>query len=308
MNVLSLFDGISCARLAIEQVGHSIDNYFCSEVDKSCVALSAERFPHNVQLGDVRSIKKKSLPKIDLLIGGSPCQDISNAFKGDGLNGSRSGLFFEFIRLLEALKPEYFVLENVRNSQQNLMDNAIGVKGVVINSSKFSAQFRPRCYWTNIGMNTPEVENEQVIADIIENDVEEHYYLDDRISRATLKHLAKEPESSTSGISKIGEISRKYLKDNERQRRVYSIMGKSPTLLARADTPKILVNGRIRKLTPLECERLQGVPDGYTSGFSRTSRYKMIGNGFTVGVIAHILKNPTTGNNFAMEDQLRLAI
>ncbi len=308
MNVLSLFDGISCARLAIERAGLPVDNYFCSEVDKSCVSLSAERFPDSVQLGDVRSVTRKSLPKIDLLIGGSPCQDLSNAFRGDGLSGSRSALFFEFVRLLRALKPSYFVLENVRNSQQHLMDEAIGVKGVVVNSSKFSAQFRPRCYWTNIRIKSPLFEDNRTIADIIEEKVEEHYFLDDRISRATKKHLTHEPENTSSGILKLGEISRDLLKDNERQRRVYSVKGKSPTLLARADTPKILIDGRIRKLTPLECERLQCVPDNYTMGYSRTSRYKMIGNGFTVGVISHILENPSVGSNDALEGQLRLAI
>jgi site-specific DNA-cytosine methylase len=188
------------------------------------------------------------------------------------------------------------------------MDEAIGVKGVVINSNKFSAQFRPRCYWTNIRINSPLFEDKRVIADIIEDKVEEHYFLDDDISRATKKQLAHEPENASSGILKLGEISRDLLKDNERQRRVYSVKGKSPTLLARADTPKILVDGRIRKLTPLECERLQCVPDNYTLGFSRTSRYKMIGNGFTVGVISHILKSPKIGSNDSPERQLRLAI
>ncbi len=308
MNVLSLFDGISCARLAIERAGIPIDNYFCSEVERSCVALSTERFPDNIHLGDVRKVTKKRLPRIDLLIGGSPCQDLSNAFKGDGLEGSRSALFFEYVRLLKSLKPTFFVLENVRNSQQHLMDKAIGVKGVMINSSIFSAQSRPRCYWTNIRIDLPDSSDNSVIADILENQVEDHYFLDDRISRATIRDLNSDFRSKSDGILKLGEISRKLLKDNERQRRVYSINGKSPTLLARADTPKILVDGRIRKLTPVECERLQGVPDNYTMGHSRTSRYKMIGNGFTVGVISHILKNPSLGGNDEMEGQLSLAI
>lgn len=308
MNVLSLFDGISCARLAIERAGLSIENYFCSEVDKSCVSLSAARFPDSIQLGDVRGITKKSLPKIDLLIGGSPCQDLSNAFKGDGLEGSRSALFFEYVRLLKSLKPKYFLLENVRNSQQHLMDKAIGVRGVVVNSSSFSAQFRPRCYWTNIQIKSPVADDGRVIADILERDVEDFYFLDDRVSRATIRGLNPEPTTNSIGILKLGEISRKLLKDNERQRRVYSVRGKSPTLLARADTPKILVDGRIRKLTPLECERLQGIPDNYTTGFSRTNRYKMIGNGFTVDVISHLLNDPSVGANDQLEGQLSLAI
>ena len=148
----------------------------------------------------------------------------------------------------------------------------------------------------------------RVIRDIIEDEVEDNYFLEDRISSATIQGLNPDPPTNSAGILKLGEISRNLLKDNERQRRVYSIKGKSPTLLARADTPKILVDGRIRKLTPLECERLQGVPDNYTMGYSRTSRYKMIGNGFTVGVISHILKDPSVGGNENLEGQLSLAI
>jgi DNA (cytosine-5)-methyltransferase 1/DNA (cytosine-5)-methyltransferase 3A len=132
-------------------------------------------------------------------------------------------------------------------------------------------------------------ENLSVINDILEDDVDEYYFLDKKIVRHTLKRLSKDVDSPHFGIRKLGEIDRDFLKDNERQRRVYSIMGKSPTLLARSDSPKILIGDRIRKLTPLECERLQCVPDNFTEGFSKTSRYKMIGNGFTVSVISHIL-------------------
>jgi DNA-cytosine methyltransferase len=289
MNVLSLFDGISCARVAIERSGIKIDKYFSSEVEKSCIESSKLRFPDNIFLGDVREINKKKLPKIDLLIGGSPCQDLSNAFKGKGLEGARSSLFYDYVRLLNSLKPKFFLLENVQNQYKYMMDEEMGVEGVNINSALFSAQSRPRCYWTNMEIPKMPDGNLSVINDILEDDVDEYYFLDKKIVRDTMKRLSKDVDLPHSGIRKLGEIDRDFLKDNERQRRVYSIMGKSPTLLARSDSPKILIGDRIRKLTPLECERLQCVPDHFTEGFSKTSRYKMIGNGFTVSVISHIL-------------------
>jgi DNA (cytosine-5)-methyltransferase 1/DNA (cytosine-5)-methyltransferase 3A len=128
-----------------------------------------------------------------------------------------------------------------------------------------------------------------VIKDILEKEVDEYFYLDNRISRATVKNLDPEPTRRSHGIIKLGDIDHSVLRDNERQRRVYSVKGKSPTLLARTDTPKILANSKLRKLTPLECERLQCIPDNFTEGFSMSSRYKMVGNGFTVSVVQHIL-------------------
>ena len=297
MNVLSLFDGISCARIALENLGVAVEEYFSSEVDKNCVDLSQLRFPNNIHLGDVRNISKKRLPKIDLVIGGSPCQDISNAFKGDGLAGSRSSLFFEYVRILKELKPSYFLLENVRSAHQALMDNEIGVKGIELNSAKFSAQSRPRCYWTNLQIvDEPKAPSCAVISDILEKNPEEYYFLDSKVSEGTIPELLSESKVRSNKIVRLGMIDRELLRDNERQRRVYSIYGKSPTLLARSDSPKIIMDGRIRKLTPLECERLQSIPDNFTEGFSRTNRYKMVGNGFTVSVISHILEPLRTKN------------
>ena len=289
MNVLSLFDGISGARLALDAAGLKVNEYFTSEVDKSCVQVSRLRFPDQISLGDVKDIRKKNLPKIDLLIGGSPCQDLSNAFKGDGLSGARSSLFYEYVRLLDELRPKAFLLENVQNRHKTLMDEQIGVTGVAINSALFTAQSRPRCYWTNIDIPELPMENKLVIKDILEKNVDEYFFLDNRITRLTVKKLNPEPPKRCRGIIKLGDIDHKVLRDNERQRRVYSVKGKSPTLLARTDTPKILINEKLRKLTPLECERLQCIPDNFTEGFSISSRYKMVGNGFTVSVVQHIL-------------------
>ncbi len=294
MNVLSLFDGISCSRIALENVGFKVNNYFSSEIDSTCIEISKKNFPDNIFLGDVKNIDVKKLPKIDLLIGGSPCQDLSLAFKGAGLKGSRSSLFFEFVRLRDAIKPDYFLLENVKNKYKKQMDHEIGIHGVEINSMHFSAQSRPRCYWTNIPVDMNLPENRLTISDIIEDRVDKRYYLSQEIYKAVRCTLPKKIDKDYYfGIKKLSLISRDLIKDNERQRRLYSIYGKAPTILARSDTPKILIRNGIRKLTPIECERLQKIPDNFTEGVSDSKRYKMIGNGFTVSVIEHILKNIT---------------
>ena len=288
MNVLSLFDGISGAMLSLKLAGIKVNRYFASEIDKHCLKVSQYNFPNIIQLGDVKEIRKSKLPKIDLLIGGSPCQDLSNAFKGKGLLGDRSSLFFEFMRLKQELKPKYFLLENVKNKWKKEIDNHIGEEGIIINSEFFTAQSRPRCYWSNIPIEIPDKISDVNIRDIMqETEVDQKYYFKDKLISGT-KHINL--SNSKSGIIKVFDISRDFLKDNERQRRVYSPNGKSPTLLARSDTTKIFYKNKLRKLTPLECERLQGIPDNYTSIISDTQRYKSIGNSFTVPVISYILR------------------
>jgi DNA-cytosine methyltransferase len=290
MNVLSLFDGISCSRVALENLGFPVKNYFSSEIDATCIKISKKNYPDIKFLGDVKDIDAKKLPKIDLLIGGSPCQDLSNAFKGDGIRGSRSSLFFEYVKLLDILKPKIFILENVKNKYQHIMDKEIGVTGREINSMHFSAQSRPRCYWTNINFPDPEIVCEDTISDILEKGVDQYFYFKKNGIEEFITSLKVKKNKKTS-IDRIGLIPRDIIKDHERQRRVYSIYGKAPTLLARSDTPKILYRNKIRKLTPLETERLQGLPDNFTHGVSNTQRYKMIGNGFTVNVIEYILSH-----------------
>tara|TARA_B100000212_G_scaffold297713_1_gene241596 strand:+ start:1453 stop:2361 length:909 start_codon:yes stop_codon:yes gene_type:complete len=289
MNVLSLFDGISGAMLALQDANIKVEKYFASEIDKHCIAVSKHHFPNIIQLGDVKNINLRNLPKIDLLIGGSPCQDLSNAFKGSGLKGDRSSLFFDFKRIKQDIKPKFFLLENVKNKWKEIIDDYMGEEGVIINSYFFTAQSRPRCYWTNIQIDTPNKISDQRIIDIMEKgNIDKKYFFDKKLIKGLETPLLK---NSEIGIKKIYDIPREILKDNERQRRVYSIYGKSPTLLARSDTAKIFYKKNIRKLTPLECERLQGIKDNYTSILSDTQRYKAIGNGFTIPVISNILKN-----------------
>ena len=292
MNVLSLFDGISCARIALDKLDIPITNYYASEIDKYAIKVAKENYPHIIHLGDIRDIKSSDLPKIDLLIGGSPCQDLSNAQNGLGLKGEKSSLFYEYIRLYKELKPKYFLLENVKNKWGHLMSEIVGVDFVEINSSLFSAQSRPRYYWTNIDFpNIPHKHHEEVLKNIINQEVDEKYYFKkEGLEDFIYQNITFTKLPSKDGIIKLFDVPKSIINDHERQRRIYSLQSKSPTLLARADTTKILINNRIRKITPLESERLQKIPDNYTSICSDAQRYKMVGNAFNVDTIVHLLK------------------
>ena len=207
MNVLSLFDGISGAMLSLKLAGIKVNRYFASEIDKHCLKVSQYNFPNIIQLGDVKEIRKSKLPKIDLLIGGSPCQDLSNAFKGKGLLGDRSSLFFEFMRLKQELKPKYFLLENVKNKWKKEIDNHIGEEGI-INSEFFTAQSRPRCYWSNIPIEIPDKISDVNIRDIMqETEVDQKYYFKDKLMNG-IKHTNL--SNSKSGIIKVFDISRDF--------------------------------------------------------------------------------------------------
>jgi len=292
MNILSLFDGISCARIALEKLNIPITNYYASEIDKFAIKVSKENYPDIIHLGDIKKLNAKDLPKIDLLIGGSPCQDLSNAQKGLGLKGEKSRLFYEYIRLYNEVKPRYFLLENVKNKWGDLMSSHLNQGFIEINSALFSAQSRPRYYWTNIPFpKLPTRHHHETLDDIIEKSVDEKYYFKQHsISEFIKQQTLFEKAPTKDGMVKLFDIPKSIINDNERQRRIFSLKSKSPTILARADTTKIYIDNRIRKLTPLECERLQNIPDNYTASCSDTQRYKMIGNGFNVNTIVHILK------------------
>jgi len=154
MNVLSLFDGMSCGQIALGRADIKVDNYYASEIDKYAIQVTQKNYPNTVQLGDVTKINAKDLPKIDLLIGGSPCQSFSRSGNGTGFDG-KSKLFFEFARILEETKPKYFLLENVsmKKEWENVITEILGVEPVMIDSKYFSAQKRQRLYWTNIKFN-----------------------------------------------------------------------------------------------------------------------------------------------------------
>jgi len=422
MKVLSLFDGMSCTQIALKNLGIKVDTYYASEIDKYGIQIAKKNFPDTVHLGDVKDIKGKDLPEIDLIVAGSPCQGFSFAGKQLAFDDPRSALFFEFVRILKEVKPKYFLLENVRMKKefQAVISEQIssiypectngglfGIEPILINSALLSAQNRNRLYWTNI----PNIEQPEdvglVLRDVLEDFPTKEFYAGKELQKNyaggnqlnpdyksqcnTIHDIDKKSPTISAGThgyangyisekandelkkmtTKDGKayaltatyqgavawnsIERKQrtmiptydtpkqvgtaadLKGYDIIKRVYSENGKSPTLTTMGGghrEPKVAVKGGAirgryndegktnqhlevrkdaksnaittvqkdsiavkeeeltwRKLTPLECERLQTVPDNYTDGVSNTQRYKMLGNGFTVRVIEHILKN-----------------
>tara|TARA_R110002096_G_scaffold75802_1_gene179196 strand:+ start:41 stop:874 length:834 start_codon:yes stop_codon:yes gene_type:complete len=274
MNVLSLFDGMSCGQIALERVGIKVDNYFASEIDKYAIQVTQNNYPNTKQVGSVTEIKCKDLPKIDLLIGGSPCQSFSRGGDGSGFDG-KSKLFWEYVRILKETKPKYFLLENVKMKRewQDVISEALGIEPIFIDSSLITAGRRERLYWTNIPNIQQPKDKGIVLNDILEKTVEQKYYLSDK--RINLIF---------NGV-KYG-LTNKICDRNGKSFTLSASMG-----MGGGYEPKIKDKGTYRKLTPIECERLQTVPDNYTDQVSNSQRYKMLGNGWTVDVIAHIFKN-----------------
>jgi DNA-cytosine methyltransferase len=272
MNVLSLFDGMSCGQIALSKLGVKYDNYFASEIDKYAINVTQTNFPLTKQLGCITTVQGEDLPKIDLLFGGSPCQSFSNAGSGKGFDG-KSKLFWEFVRVLKEVNPTYFLLENVvmKKEWEAIITNTLGVSPVKINSRLLSAQNRPRLYWTNIP-NVSEPEDQKIfIKDILDTEIKEKFYLSD-------KAVAKIERS---------KFGREYANiDTPKTRTLIAGYYKIPSDGIYYDDGK-----RKRRYTPTECEKLQTVPVNYTDSVSDTQRYKMLGNGWTVDVIAYIFKN-----------------
>jgi DNA-cytosine methyltransferase len=305
MNVLSLFDGMSCGQLALQRAGIQVENYYAAEIDKYAIKVTQANFPNTVQLGDVTAVDPDSLPDIDLLIGGSPCQGFSFAGKQLNFDDPRSKLFWEYVRLLKALKPKYFLLENVKMKKESMdvITEALGVEPVFINSNLVSAQNRQRYYWTNIPVDKLPDDKGIVLADILEDGhvdrdkshcIDANYFKGGNLKSYFEKHR-RQLVFSKDGMCHVGDagISDKYAYVN----RVYHPSGKGPSLVASDGghlQPKVSKGTtEYRKLTPLECERLQTVPEGYTNHVSNTQRYKMLGNGWTVDVVSHIMKGLT---------------
>jgi len=395
MNVLSLFDGMSCGQQALERCEIKVDNYFASEIDKYAIKVTMANYPNTKQLGSVVNVDGCLLPKIDLLIGGSPCQSFSFAGKRKGMSTKceteiltlehylelknegyefegQSYLFWEYMRLLNEVKPKYFLLENVEMGErwEKVLSKAIGVNGIHINSALVSAQNRRRIYWTNIGMQPSGLFGDLetiidqpkdkgiLLKDVLEIDVPEKYFLSYKMVNSFIKKTKHYkdlgggfcfqpnegnrkgrtitnpgknrmddnfivhntmPRSSTTGKGGTGHLSRNdgktYCLDtgntnaieiknlNENQQKKFN-----PNINSEKSNALTLAQGRagssdeymdsvskianitscIRRLTPTECERLQTVKDGYTNYVSDSQRYRMLGNGWTVDVIAHI--------------------
>jgi len=422
MKVLSLFDGMSCGRIALDQLGISVEKYYASEIDKYAIQVSQANYPEIEQIGDICNLNPKDYQDVDLMLAGSPCQGFSFAGKQLAFDDPRSALFFEFIRLLKAIKPKYFLLENVRMKKEFLQviseqvsecypEIPFGIEPIFINSSLLSAQSRQRYYWTNIpGVKQPE-DRGIVLRDILETETDERPVKDTERNQRHYKNEDQKSLCMTATMYKgAGNNGMTLVPNKPNQvgiavdvngydclKRVYSPDGKSPTVTTCQGgntEPKVITGGAIRgraydkdgkrmdkdgvsvankttqmlelrkddksnaittvgkdsvvvskkvnlkkyndeiainprnfggkgyvgtdkksvaltqpsgnnatlvrveqeqlawrKLTPLECERLQTVPDNYTNHVSNTQRYKMLGNGWTVEVIKHIFKN-----------------
>lgn len=335
INVLSLFDGMSCGRIALERAGIEVDNYYASEIDKYAIQVSKHNYPDIQHIGDVTQINAKDLPRIDLVIGGSPCQGFSFAGKQLNFVDPRSRLFFEFVRILGEVRkvnPDVqFLLENVKMKKeyQDIITTYLGVQPILINSALVSAQNRQRLYWTNIPeFEQPEDKGIRLI-NILEPEVSDKYYH----SEAALNYMNRTvtggrshwdfAHHSDTNKSKSACITANFKKgvpynvlidrntirqlnpyqgcstDQPRmQHRIYDTSGKSVALTGFSGRLSVYPDPKdlIRRLTPVECERLQTLPDNYSSCVCDSQRYAMIGNGWTVDVISHIFKNITIAN------------
>lgn len=399
MNVLSLFDGMSCGQIALNRLGVEYNEYFASEVDKYAIQVTQANFPKTIQLGSITEldeVRLACLPRIGLLIGGSPCQGFSFAGKQLNFDDPRSKLFFEYVRVLNFIKPKYFLLENVKMKKefQDQISRLLGVQPIEINSNLVSAQNRRRLYWTNIPSLMQPMDKQIMLEDIVHEgyhvDRDKSHAIIGSIGRTTEREYFKKKQGQMAvktgrvfahGVDREkahcidanywkGGNFKSYFEKHRRQlvfealkeyhvpfdktlqimdkevargkvgffnadsqaSRVYYIHEKAVTLcgdagggsakmgqylfgcitpdrvnkrqngqrfsegkkfytLTAQDQHGILIEGYIRKLTPMECERLQTVPEDYTNHVSNTQRYKMLGNGMTVDVIAHILNN-----------------
>jgi len=305
MRVKSVFDGMACGLVALKRAGIKVSRYQASEIDKYAIKVAKKNHPEIEHEGDVREVKGSK--DVDLLIGGSPCQGFSFAGKQLNFEDPRSKLFFEFVRIKEECWPGIkFLLENVKMKKecQDVISEILGVEPIEINSSLVSAQNRCRLYWTNInGVEQPK-DKGIMLKDIIQDgfvDRDKSFCIDANYFKGgNLKsYFEKHRRQLVFSNNQMCHIGNADIKGNDSIKRVYHIEGKSPTLTTMGGghrEPKILNPDGLtwRKLTPLECERLQTLPDSYTEGVSNTQRYKMLGNGWTVDVIAHIFKGLKT--------------
>ena len=283
-NVLSLFDGISCGQVALQRACVQYGHYYASEIDKTAITIASKNFPDMIHLGDVTKILGEDLPKIDLLMGGSPCQGFSSAGKTLGFDDDRSKLFFEFVRLAKELQPRYFFLENVAMKQEwlDIISGYMGVEPAFINSRMFSAQDRKRYYWTNIP-NWDWIVKESPISfrDVAEEKgfcgamrgrrLRDGVRVDYDTSVPLVQHIECRIDEKSNCLTTVS-------KDN--------VLVKTDTRVFRSALSEV----NWRYLTAIECERLQTLPDDYTKGVAKSSRKIALGNGWTVDVIAHFFK------------------
>jgi DNA (cytosine-5)-methyltransferase 1 len=340
MKVLSLFDGIAGAKQALQELNVDCEYYAC-EIDKYAIKIASTNHPDINYFGywpassyDVKDLLSKDwesystslqhdvgyisqtklINNIDLLIGGSPCQDLSGAGKGNGLEGKRSGLFFEYVRILETVKPKFFILENVASMKKENRDkisSILGIEPIMIDSALVTAQQRKRYYWVGKLLNgsyqsvlIKQPEDQKIyLKDILENGVTDrdksftidaNYWKGGNLKSYFEKHrrqLIFQPIATSERGRRLNKEGTKRDDKDGGIVRLYDLKQyfKSYNLTTVQKDNYITENYIIRNLTTTECEILQGFPDGYTEGVSNTQRYKALGNSFTVPVIKHIL-------------------
>jgi site-specific DNA-cytosine methylase len=285
LNVLSCFDGISCGRVALKRAGMKVDRYVAYEIDKNAIMVSTKNHPDIERQGSVIDEDFSKYSGFDILMGGSPCQDLSiGNINGEGLEGSRSSLFWDYVRAIKQVKPKHFIFENVASMKQEdkeIITKALGVLPIEINASLVSAQSRKRLYWTNIP-NVQQPQNKNInLKDIL---IDHDYYpiIDQRII---------DTQRFTKNYIQCDVSGKGY---NSQQDRFYYLTGKISTIRhARTETTVNIYLGdnKFRRLSPREVERCFTLPDDYTKidGLSDARRMNLCGNGWVVDVVAHIL-------------------
>lgn len=308
MIVLSLFDGIAAGFLALKRANVQVTKYYASEIDKYAIKIATKNFFNIIQLGDINNWKNWEIDKPDLIIGGSPCQGFSFAGKQLAFEDPRSKLFFVFIEILKFYKPKYFLLENVKMKKEylDIISQHTNVQPILIDSALVSAQQRKRYYWTSIPNVTQPNDKKIYLKDIIEDgvcDKDKSYCIDANYWKGSnlVQYFEKHRRQLVFNIPiQTSECGRKLTKDVTKRDdkngfivRGYEVRkdGKTCALTTIEKDNYITEEFVIRKLTPIECERLQTFPDNYTEGVSKTQRYKMLGNAWTVDIITHIFYN-----------------
>lgn len=305
-NILSLFDGMSCLQIALKEINVNFDTYYASEIDKHAIAQTQLNFPNTIQLGSVTEWLTWDIDwsKVSLIGAGSPCQGFSFAGKQLAFDDERSKLFFVFVDILNHTKkfnPDVkFLFENVnmKKSHMRVINDFLGMKGVNINSNLVSAQNRNRWYWSNIrtkkeGLfgdlftDIPQPKDKYILLrDILEDEVDEKYYLSEKM----IKYLITKSEfNKDKGSNHLFETLNNKDKSKPINTRPYKI-GADDNYIKGTNTVEHKNKSNIRRLTPLECARLQTTPDWYKWSCSEIQQYRMLGNGWTIDVITHILK------------------
>ncbi len=276
-NVVSLFDGISCLQIALERAGVPYENYYASEIDEPCITITQKNYPSTIQVGNICDLTKADFPSdIDLLVGGSPCQGFSLMGKQLNFTDDRSKLFFEYVRLWKELRPKYFILENVKMAKpiQRAISDILGVEPIEINSALFSGQNRRRLYWTNIPKVAEKLSQILALPSLITG----KSLLTDQTYEIATVRKGNPRQVVKPATDKLPCLTASYYKGINADGRP-----------GKAKSFEDYEIGKIEMLSPVECERMQTVPEGYTESVVKTQRYKALGNGFTVDVIAFIL-------------------